>query len=49
MGKDEITEFGDFEIKNYSTRQDESYVVRKLQVKNLKVLILVVILFLIKW
>ena len=39
MGEGEIAEFGDFEIKNYITRQDESYVVRKLQVKNLKVLI----------
>ena len=47
MGEDEITEYGDFEIKNYSTRQDESYVVRKLQVKNLKVLFSAVILFMV--
>ena len=47
MGEDEITEYGDFEIKNYSTRQDESYVVRKLQVKNLKVLFSEVILFMV--
>ena len=49
MGEDEITEYGDFEIKNYSTRQDESYVVRKLQVKNLKVLFSEVILFMVNW